>query len=66
MATLRSLASRLVRILGPDPRAVAQSAVALVISIIATLIAGPHGPGYGVSVNVVVFGQRRGRSNYPL
>lgn len=40
MATLRSLASRLVRILGPDPRAVAQSTVALVISIIATLIAG--------------------------
>ena len=40
MAALRALGSRLVRVLGPDPRAVAQSAVALFISIIATLIAG--------------------------
>lgn len=40
MATLRSFASRLVRILGPDPRAATQSIVALLISIIATLIAG--------------------------
>lgn len=37
---LRSFASRLVRILGPDPRAVTQSLVALLISIVATLIAG--------------------------
>lgn len=37
---LRSFASRLVRILGPDPAAVAQSVAALLVSIIATLIAG--------------------------
>ncbi len=40
MAALRSFALRLVRILGPDPRAATQSIVALLISIIATLIAG--------------------------
>ncbi len=40
MATLRTFASRLVRILGPDPSAVAQSVVALLVSVIATLIAG--------------------------
>lgn len=37
---MRSFATRLVRILGPDPGAVAQSGVALSISIVATLIAG--------------------------
>lgn len=37
---MRSLTTRLVRILGPDPRAVAQSAIALLVSIVATLIAG--------------------------
>lgn len=37
---LRSFASRFVRILGPDPGAVAQSVAALLISVVATLIAG--------------------------
>ena len=40
MSWLASVGKRLVRILGPDPRAVAQSAAALLISIVATLIAG--------------------------
>ena len=40
MAAPRSNLSRLVRILGPDPSAAAQSIVALFVSIIATLIAG--------------------------
>ncbi len=40
MVTLSSFASRLGRILGPDPRAATQSIVALLISIIATLLAG--------------------------
>ncbi len=39
-AKLRAFASRFVRILGPDPAAVAQSVAALLISIVATLIAG--------------------------
>ena len=37
---MRSFAVRLVRILGPDPGAAAQSGVALLISIVVTLIAG--------------------------
>lgn len=37
---MRSFATRLVRILGPDPGAVAQSGVALLISVVATLVAG--------------------------
>ena len=37
---MRSFATRLVRILGPDPGAVAQSSAALLISIIVTLVAG--------------------------
>ena len=40
MSALTSVGQRLVRILGPDPRAVAQSVVALLISLVATLIAG--------------------------
>ena len=40
MDALRLLFARLVRILGPDQRAVAQSAIALLISIAATLVAG--------------------------
>ena len=40
MSAATSITSRLVRILGPDPRAVGQSAAALLISIVATLIAG--------------------------
>ena len=40
MDALRLLFARLVRILGPDQRAVAQSAIALLISIAATLAAG--------------------------
>ena len=37
---MRSFATRFVRILGPDPAAVAQSIVALLLSVVATLIAG--------------------------
>lgn len=37
---MRSFARRFVRVLGPDPAAVAQSGLALLISIIATLAAG--------------------------
>ena len=37
---MRSFARRLVRILGPDPGAVAQSGIALLVSVVATLIAG--------------------------
>ena len=37
---MRSFARRLVRVLGPDPGAVAQSGIALLISVVATLIAG--------------------------
>jgi len=37
---IRSFLSRFVRILGPDPRAASQSIAALLISIVATLIAG--------------------------
>ena len=37
---MRSFAKRFVRVLGPDPAAVAQSGFALLISIIATLVAG--------------------------
>ena len=37
---LRSFASRFVRVLGPDPAAVAQSVAALLVSVVATLIAG--------------------------
>jgi mgtE-like transporter len=40
MTGSRSFASRLVRILGPDPGAVAQSVVALLVSVLATLLAG--------------------------
>ena len=40
MSALTSVGQRLVRILGPDPRAVAQSVAALLISLVATLIAG--------------------------
>jgi len=40
VSTLRTLSARLVRILGPDPRAVAQSIAALLISIAAALVAG--------------------------
>lgn len=40
MRKLRPLFARLVRILGPDPSSVAQSIVALLLSIAATLIAG--------------------------
>ncbi|NNC78680.1 MAG: hypothetical protein HKN94_00890 [Acidimicrobiales bacterium] len=40
LAKLRPVATRLVRILGPDPAAVGQSLVALAISIAATLAAG--------------------------
>jgi len=40
LSQLRSVATRLVRILGPDPAAVGQSLVALAISIAATLGAG--------------------------
>ncbi len=37
---MRTFARRLVRILGPDPAAVAQSGTALIISLAATLVAG--------------------------
>ena len=40
MSGLTSVGRRLVRIFGPGPRAVAQSAAALLVSIVATLIAG--------------------------
>ena len=40
MSGLTSVGRRLVRIFGPDPRAIAQSAAALLVSIVATLIAG--------------------------
>lgn len=40
MSAATSITKRLVRILGPDSRAVVQSAVALLISIVATLVAG--------------------------
>lgn len=40
MEQLRSVFSRLVRILGPDPGAVAQTVAALLISVLATLVAG--------------------------
>lgn len=40
MQRLRSVAARFVRILGPDPASVAQSVVALLLSIAATLVAG--------------------------
>lgn len=40
MERVRSVLARLVRILGPDPAAVAQSIIALLLSIVATLIAG--------------------------
>ena len=40
MKTVRTFVSRLARILGPDQRASAQSIVALLVSIVATLIAG--------------------------
>lgn len=40
MDQFRSVLTRLVRILGPDPGAVAQTVAALLISVLATLIAG--------------------------
>lgn len=40
MAHVRTFFARLVRILGPDPGAVAQTVAALLVSVLATLIAG--------------------------
>jgi len=40
MARLRVTFARLVRILGPDPAAIAQSMVALLVSLVATVLAG--------------------------
>ena len=40
MEYLRTFLARLVRSLGPDPRAVAQTVVALLVSVIVTLLAG--------------------------
>lgn len=40
MLHVRTFFTRLVRILGPDPGAVAQTVVALLVSVVATLIAG--------------------------
>ncbi len=40
LTSMRSFVARLVRILGPDPAAVAQSGVALLVSVVATLGAG--------------------------
>lgn len=37
---MRTFATRLARVLGPDPGAVAQSGVALLVSVVATLVAG--------------------------
>ena len=40
LTPMRTFATRLARVLGPDPGAVAQSGVALLISVVATLVAG--------------------------